>query len=91
MAAIQKALGIMVLATVASSAFPAIAQKPPEGTGAIERRLAEGWQVAGFIAASDIRTLILLRNPAVNYLVQCSVLIDVTLKERVRIGCYELH
>ena len=91
MAAIQKALGIMVLATVASSAFPAIAQKPPEGTGAIERRLAEGWQVAGFIAASDIRTLILLRNPSVNYLVQCSVLIDVTLKERVRIGCYELH
>ena len=81
------------LAAIGSLAVPdpTMAQKPPEGAGAIERRLSEGWQVAGYIAASEIRTLILLRHADIHHLVQCSVLIDVTLKDRVRIACYELR
>ena len=71
---------------------PAFAQTPPPPAGTtLEALVREGWEVAGYVAASDIRTLILLRHKANAWLVQCSVLIDVTRNPRQVITCYELR
>ena len=78
-----------VLLSALAGAAPA--QTPSIGTGSIARLLTEGWQIAGYIAVSELRTLILFRHADIRHLVQCSVLTDVTQKERVRIACYELH
>jgi hypothetical protein len=57
----------------------------------IEKLLGDGWEVAGFIAAWENRSLILFKNKNQNYLVQCSVLIDVMRNPRQVVYCYELH
>jgi hypothetical protein len=67
-------------------AAPACAQ--PQIT--IEKLVNDGWEVAGYIAASDIRSLILFKHKDQKYLVQCSVLVDVTRAQRLVIVCYEL-
>ena len=71
-----------VLAGVALAILPvsiAGAQTPPQTSApTIEALVREGWTVEGFVAASDIRTLILFRHESHPWLVQCSVLIDVT-------------
>lgn len=59
--------------------------------GRIEALIGDGWEVAGYIAASDIRTLILFRHKSNPWLVQCSVLIDVTRQPRQIVSCYELR
>ncbi len=83
------------LAGLASALFfvpIASAQIPsPQAGPTIEGLVREGWEVAGYVAASDIRTLILLRHKANAWLVQCSVLIDVTRTPRQVITCYELR
>ena len=56
----------------------------------IEKLLAARWEIAGYIAAASNRSLILFRRGDTNYLVQCSVLIDVTRDPRVVTTCYEL-
>jgi len=61
------------------------------GEGRIEALLKDGWEVAGYVAASDIRTLILFRHKANAWLVQCSVLIDVTRSPRQIVNCYEVR
>jgi len=61
------------------------------GGGRIEALVRDGWEVAGYVAASDIRTLILFRHRANAWLVQCSVLIDVTRNPRQVVTCYELR
>ena len=68
---------------------PAHPQQPKSGQ--IEKLLAEGWEIAGYLAASDSRTLILFRHKQQSYLVQCSVLIDVTRSPRVVTNCYEIR
>jgi hypothetical protein len=65
----------------------AFAQAP----ATIERLLNDGWEVAGYIAAWENRSLILFKHPNHNYLVQCSVLVDVTRSPRLAITCYELR
>jgi hypothetical protein len=64
---------------------------PSASGGRIEALVKEGWEVAGYVAASDIRTLILFRHRANTWLVQCSVLIDVTRNPRQVVTCYELR
>jgi hypothetical protein len=67
-------------------ATPASAQ--PQIT--IEKLLTDGWEVAGYIAASDVRSLILFKHKDQKYLVQCSILVDVTRVQRLVTVCYEL-
>ncbi|HJZ32121.1 MAG TPA: hypothetical protein VKF35_13490 [Hyphomicrobiaceae bacterium] len=64
---------------------------PPQPAPTIERLVGEGWEVAGYIAAWENRSLILFKNKNQNYLVQCSVLIDVMRNPRQVVACYELH
>jgi hypothetical protein len=57
-----------------------------------ERLLDQGWDLAGYVGTSDNRSsLMLFRHKDKKYLVQCSVLYDVTRAPRPMINCYELH
>ena len=56
----------------------------------IERLIADGWEVAGYVSAWENRSLILFKHKDRKSLVQCSVLIDVTREQRIVITCYEL-
>jgi hypothetical protein len=57
----------------------------------IEKLLSDGWEVTGYIAAFENRTLILFKHKDQKYLVQCSVLTDVLRSPRLVISCYELR
>ncbi len=58
----------------------------------IERLSADGWEIAGYAGTFDNRSsLILFRKRDRPYLVQCSILYDVTRNPRVITNCYELH
>ena len=84
----------VVVGLIGQLAWPQIAsaQSPPPTAGAsIEVLVRDGWEVTGYVAASDIRTLILFRHKSNPWLVQCSVLIDVTRSPRQIITCYELR
>jgi hypothetical protein len=72
-------------AVLANPAFP----QSPGMT--IERLLSEGWEIRGYIAAWENRSLILFKHHDRRYLVQCSVLIDVMRAQRVVTACYELR
>jgi len=63
----------------------------PRPAPTIERLVADGWEVAGYVAAWENRSLILFKNKTESYLVQCSVLIDVMRNPRQVVQCYELH
>ena len=64
------------------------AQQTPPIT--IEKLLADGWDVAGYISAWENRSLILFKHKEHHALVQCSVLVDVMRNPRVVTTCYEL-
>jgi hypothetical protein len=55
----------------------------------IEKLIADGWEVAGYVAAWENRSLILFKHKEHNYLVQCSVL-NVMRDPRVVTTCYEI-
>ena len=57
----------------------------------VEKLLQGGWEIAGYLRAWENRTLILFRHKDHAYLVQCSVLIDVTRNPRVVPVCYEIR
>ncbi|SFJ23559.1 hypothetical protein [Methylobacterium brachiatum] len=58
----------------------------------IERLSADGWEIAGYTGTFDNRSsLILFRKKDTKYLVQCSILYDVTRNPRVITNCYALH
>lgn len=57
----------------------------------IERLVDQGWEVAGYIAAFENRSLILFKHKEHKYLVQCSVLTDVLRSPRIVTYCYELR
>jgi len=63
------------------------AQQPP---ATIEKLITDGWEVTGYIAAWENRSLILFKHKEHKHLVQCSVLIDVLRNPRVVTYCYEL-
>jgi hypothetical protein len=67
---------------------PAAAQ---QSSITIEKLLADGWEVAGYISAWENRSLILFKHKEHKHLVQCSVLLDVMRNPRVVTYCYELR
>jgi hypothetical protein len=69
---------------------PAFAQQQPTSS-TIEKLVTDGWEVTGYIAAWENRSLILFKHKEHKYLVQCSVLIDVLRNPRVVTYCYELR
>ena len=86
----RRALLGLTIALLPLSIAPA--QIPPLPAGpTIEALVRDGWTVVGYVAASDIRTLILFRHVSHPWLVQCSVLIDVTRTPRQIVTCYELR
>jgi hypothetical protein len=66
-------------------------QAPHQPPATIEKLVADGWEIAGYVAAWENRSLILFKNKNQPYLVQCSVLIDVMRNPRQVVYCYELH
>ena len=82
-----RALACAILAQLIAS-MPASAQQP---SLTIEKLLSDGWEVAGYVAAWENRSLILFKHKEHKYLVQCSVLLDVMRNPRVVIYCYELR
>ena len=66
---------------------PAQAQQP---SVTIEKLITDGWEVAGYVAAWENRSLILFKHKEHKHLVQCSVLFDVLRNPRVVTNCYEL-
>ncbi len=82
-------LGALTAALIlAQSTTATIAQPKPNQ---IEKLVREGWEVTGYVAAYENSTLILFRHKDHHYLVQCSILIDVTRNPRVVPACYELR
>jgi hypothetical protein len=69
-------------------AAPALAQQPAT---TIEKLVTDGWEVTGYIAAFENRSLILFKHKEHKYLVQCSVLVDVLRNPRLVTVCYELR
>jgi hypothetical protein len=74
-----------VLLASSFAAGPAVAQQLT-----IERLITDGWEVAGYVSAWENRSLILFKHKDRKFLVQCSVLIDVTRDQRIVITCYAL-
>jgi hypothetical protein len=85
---LPRALGLAALLWSALLPAMALAQQPAL---TIEKLLGEGWEVAGYIAAWENRTLILFKHREHKHLVQCSVLIDVLRNPRTVTACYELR
>ena len=83
--AVLRVIAGLVAAGAAGSA--AFAQSPVS----IEQLVQGGWEISGYVAAWENRTLILFRHKDQPYLVQCSVLIDVTRSPRVATYCYEIR
>ena len=69
---------------------PVVAQQPSAPI-TVEKLLVEGWEVAGYIAVADNRSLILFKHRDRRHLVQCSVLVDATRNPRVVTFCYEIR
>jgi hypothetical protein len=82
-----------LLAGLSFMALAGVARAQEDAQPSIERLLADGWKVTGYVAQGT--TYILFGHPDRHYLVQCSVLYDTTRgarqAERVRTNCYELH
>jgi hypothetical protein len=57
----------------------------------IESLITDGWEVTGYIAVADNRSLILFKHKEHRHLVQCSVLVDAMRSPRVITYCYELR
>jgi hypothetical protein len=79
---------LLFAAMLALGTMPASAQQQPPLT--IEKLLADGWEIAGYVSAWENRSLILFKHKDRHALAQCSVLIDVLRNPRVVITCYEL-
>jgi hypothetical protein len=74
---------IALVGSVAAAAEPSLT---------IEKLLADGWEIAGYTGTFDNRSsLMLFKHKDKTYLVQCSVLYDVTRNPRTNVNCYELH
>jgi hypothetical protein len=72
---------------LAAALLPTEAQQP----STVEKLLTQGWEIAGYVAVAGNRSLVLFKHREHRYLVQCSVLIDVTRNPSVVTNCYELR
>jgi hypothetical protein len=83
----MRCLLALTLASIPS--FAVHAAEPPI---TVERLLGDGWEVAGYTGTLDNRsTVILFRHKDKKYLVQCSILYDVTRTPRMNTNCYEVR
>lgn len=82
-----RALTALVLCQLAF-AQPATAQ---DRERTVERLLAEGWEVINLAAVQERRTVILFKHKDHKFLVQCSILVDVTRRPNVVTACYEIR
>jgi hypothetical protein len=58
----------------------------------VTQLLAEGWEIAGYSGLPfEGRSLVLFKHKERQYLVQCSILYDVTRTKRVAVNCYEVR
>ncbi len=82
---------LLALAGLAMAAGHAWAQGE-EHLG-VERLLKDGWEIAGYTGTFDNRSsLLLFKHRDAKYLVQCSILHDVTRGPRRTItNCYEVR
>lgn len=88
MRAFARNLCVAGIALGSVAAGPLIARAQSSIT--VEKLLTDGWEVAGYVAAWENRSLILFKHKDHKYLVQCSVLIDVLRTPRQVIYCYEI-
>jgi hypothetical protein len=64
-------------------------QSPPI---TVSQLLADGWEIAGYSGLPfEGRSLVLFKHKDRQYLVQCSILYDVTRTKRVAVNCYEVR
>jgi hypothetical protein len=84
-------MGRAIACLLACAAVVGLPGADAQSNTTIEKLLSEGWEVAGYIAAWENRTLILFKHKEHRYLVQCSVLIDVVRNPRVATYCYEIR
>jgi hypothetical protein len=80
----------LALVALRLAAGQCLAETPGHEPLSIEGLVRAGWEVAGYVAVSDNRSLILFRHKELKYLVQCSVLVDVMRNPRLVTYCYEL-
>jgi hypothetical protein len=58
----------------------------------VTQLLADGWEIAGYSGLPfEGRSLVLFKHKDRQYLVQCSILYDVTRTKRVAVNCYEVR
>ncbi len=88
MRALARYLCVSSLALAAVAADTPIARAQSSAT--VEQLLTDGWEIAGYVAAWENRSLILFKHKDRKYLVQCSILIDVLRNPRQVIYCYEI-
>jgi len=83
---------IPALVCLAASSGHSLAQDSPDRQLTVEQLLTDGWEVAGYIGTLDNRSsLMLFKHKDKHYLVQCSVLYDVTRYKRTQVHCYEVR
>jgi hypothetical protein len=58
----------------------------------VTQLLADGWEIAGYAGLPfEGRSFVLFKHKERQYLVQCSILYDVTRTKRVAVNCYEVR
>jgi hypothetical protein len=58
----------------------------------VTQLLADGWEIAGYAGLPfENRSFVLFKHKDRTYLVQCSILYDVTRAKRVATNCYEVR
>jgi hypothetical protein len=58
----------------------------------VTQLLADGWEIAGYAGLPfEGRSFVLFKHKDRQYLVQCSILYDVTRTKRVAVNCYEVR
>jgi hypothetical protein len=83
---VRQAVAIGCLA----SALPVAAE--PASPLTVTQLLADGWEIAGYSGLPfEGRSLVLFKHKERQYLVQCSILYDVTRTKRVAVNCYEVR
>jgi hypothetical protein len=86
--------GAACLLIAAIQVNPSAAQAQSQIT--VEQLLTEGWEIAGYTSPSSLSlSFVLFKHKDRHYLVQCSILYDVTrsqrIIDRVVTNCYEVR
>jgi hypothetical protein len=81
----------MAVAIGCLACAPPVAAEPASPL-TVTQLLADGWEIAGYSGLPfEGRSLVLFKHKDRQYLVQCSILYDVTRTKRVAVNCYEVR